>query len=415
LRARALFALGRDDEGATAAAEAEAFRAAEPSSYEQSEWHLLEGLRQRRGDPAAAIAALQKALGRFADDDLPRHEVETRIHLAGLLADTDRLGEAEACIAEALRRCAVRELPAMGDRARATAIGFWRADRIAYLSGENSLAPRPGEGGGRFLVNERLGSGGFGSVDRAIDNNTGDEVAIKRMRAEAIAGREDAAAVFATVQNEVKAAGKVANRPYVARTRYLNIERSGAIVLVQDFVRGPTLRTLLKEGADRARLYSIGARLARAVAGVHARGVAHRDLKPENVIVRNGSEPVLIDLGLARFGGAPDVLSGMGTPPYAAPEQWDATVDPRWSGREDIYALGVIVGELAGETEAAEAPAGAFAAFRQRLARKSNLPAKLAPLTQAMLAKDPATRTVDLHEVAAALDETAAEEAQSRK
>jgi hypothetical protein len=105
----------------------------------------------------------------------------------------------------------------------------------------------------------------------------------------------------------------------------------------------------------------------------------------------------------------------MGTPPYAAPEQWEATVDPRWSGREDIYALGVIVGELAGETEAAEAPAGAFAAFRQRLARKSNLPAKLARLTQAMLAKDPATRTVDLHEVAAALDETAAEEAQIRK
>ena len=415
LRARALFALGRDDDGAAAAAEAEAFRATEPSSYEQSEWHLLEGLKLRRSDATAAIAALQKALGRFADDDLPRHEIETRIHLAGLLADNDRLGEAEACIAEALRRCAVRELPAMGDRARAAAVRFWRADRIADLSGENAIAPRPGEGGGRFLVIERLGAGGFGSVDRSIDNATGDEVAIKRMRADAIAGREDAAAEFATVQNEVKAAGKVSNRPYVARTRYLNIEPSGAIVLVQDFVRGPTLRTLLKDGADRSRLFSIGARLARAIAGIHARGIAHRDLKPENVIVRNGSEPVLIDLGLARFGGAPDVLSGMGTPPYAAPEQWEVEVDPRWSGREDIYALGIIIGELAGEAEPAEAPGGAFAAFRQRLARKSNLPAKLARLTQAMLVKDPATRTVDLHEVAAALDEAAAEEAQSRK
>jgi serine/threonine protein kinase len=303
----------------------------------------------------------------------------------------------------------------MGDRARAAAVRFWRAERIADLSGENAIAPRPGEAGGRFLVIERLGAGGFGSVDRAIDNATGDEVAIKRMRGDAIAGREDAAAVFASVQNEVKAAGKVSNRPYVARTRYLNIEPSGAIVLVQDFVRGPTLRTLLKEGVDRARLFSIGARLARAIAGIHATGIAHRDLKPENVILRNGSEPVLIDLGLARIGGAPDVLAGMGTPPYAAPEQWEATVDPRWSGREDIYALGVIVGELAGETEAAGAPAGAFAALRQRLSRKSTLPAKLERLRQTMLAKDPAAREVDLHAVAAALDEAAAEEAEARK
>ena len=415
MRARALLGLGRDDEGAMAASEAEMFRAADPSSYEQSEWQLLDGLRLQRTDPGAAIAALQKALGRFADDDLPRHEVETRIHLATLLADNDRLAEAEACIAEALRRCDARDLPVMGDRARAAALRFWRADRIADLSGENAIAPRPGESGGRFLIVERLGSGGFGSVDRAIDNNTGDEVAIKRMRADAISGRQDAALVFATVQNEVKAAGQVSNRPYVARTRYLNIEASGAIVLVQDFVRGPTLRTLLKEGAaDRARLFSIAARLARAVAGIHARGIAHRDLKPENVIVRDGSEPVLIDLGLARFGGSPDVLSGMGTPPYAAPEQWEATVDARWSGREDIHALGVMIGELGGD-QPAEAPAGAFAALRQRLQPKSNLPPKLARLTQAMLTKDPAARIVDLHDVAAALDEAAAEVARSRK
>jgi tetratricopeptide (TPR) repeat protein len=75
LRARALFALGRDEDGAAAAAEAGAHRSAEPSSYEQSEWHLLEGLRLGRSDPAAAIAALQRALARFADDDLPRHVI----------------------------------------------------------------------------------------------------------------------------------------------------------------------------------------------------------------------------------------------------------------------------------------------------------------------------------------------------
>jgi serine/threonine protein kinase len=104
----------------------------------------------------------------------------------------------------------------------------------------------------------------------------------------------------------------------------------------------------------------------------------------------------------------------MGTPPYAAPEQWEATVDPRWSGREDVYALGVMIGELGGDEPAAP-PAGAFAALRQRLQPKSNLPPKLARLVTTMFTKDPAARVVDLHEVAAALDEAAAEVARSRQ
>ena len=412
LRARALLRIGRYAEGAVAAADADAFRSKDPASFEQSEWQVLEALMLRKSDADAAIAKLQGALGRFADEDLPRHEVEARIHLAELLAENGRVAEAEICIAEALRRCEARQLQAMGDRARAAAIAFWSHDRIADLSGENALAPKSGSGGGRFLVIERLGGGGFGSVDRAIDENTGDEVAIKRMRGAASQSREDAELVFATVRSEVKAASKVSNRSYVARTRYLSIEPSGTIVLVQDFVRGPMLRQIIKEGIyDLARRFTIAANLARAIAGIHAKGVAHRDLKPDNVILRDGRDPVLIDLGLARFGGAPDLLSGMGTPPYAAPEQWEATADPRWVGREDIHALGIIIGELAGDEPPEEKPAGAFAALRQRLTRKSKLPPKVAALVQTMLARNPAEREVDLHEVAGALEEAAAEAA----
>lgn len=411
LRARTLLLLDRDDEGAKAAAEAETLVAAGGGGFGESEWHLIEGLMKRRSDPEAAIAAFQKALGRFADDDLPRHEIETRIHLASLLARTGHTGEAEACIAEALRRCQVRGLPAMGDRVRGVAAAFWRPDRIADLA--NADAVRPGEHGGRFLILETLGSGGFGSVERAVDNATGDEVAIKRMRADAIAARPNANLVFETVRNELKAADRVANRPYVARTRYLSVEPSGGIVLVQDFVRGPTLRRAMSEwqGA-RGRLYAVAARLARAVAGIHARDVAHRDLKPDNVILRNGNEPVLIDLGLARFGGAPDLLSGMGSPPYAAPEQWEATVDPRWIGREDLYALGVIIGEIAGDAPPPDGKggspgSGSFGFFRKP---KSNLPPRVAALVATMLTREPEKRVVDLHDVAAALDEAAAAE-----
>jgi serine/threonine protein kinase len=129
------------------------------------------------------------------------------------------------------------------------------------------------------------------------------------------------------------------------------------------------------------------------------------------VILRNGSDPVLIDLGLSSLPDATDTLTGMGTPRYAAPEQWEkAPPDPRWFGREDIFALGRIVEDAAGDAEDGEKqPAGAFASLRQRFAGRSALPPRAAKLVAAMTAKDPAQRSVDLDEVAAALDEAAAQ------
>ena len=407
LRIRCLVADGDHDAAHAAADELEAMFPHDETSYRHAEWRLVDGMLKRRHDHEAAVDAFKDALTRFADDDLPRHEVEARIHLAETLADSDRLAEAEACIAEALRRCEARQLPAMGDRARAAAIRFWRADRIADLSVDDAVGPRSGAGAGRFLVVETLGSGGFGSVQRAIDHNTGEEVAIKRMRLE-LAGAE-AANVIASVRNEVRAAMQISARRTVAQTRYLHVEPNGEIVLVQDFVSGPTLRRLIEDDSvPPARRYTVAARLVRAVAGIHAGGVAHRDLKPDNVILRNGAEPVLIDLGLSGLRGG-ETLTGMGTPRYAAPEQWQkAQPDPRWFGREDVFALGRIVEEIM-EGAPQEKKAGAFAAFRQRLSGKAASNGSLATLVKAMTVDDPAARIVDLEVVAAALDATAAE------
>ena len=106
---------------------------------------------------------------------------------------------------------------------------------------------------------------------------------------------------------------------FAARTRYLNINETGDLVLVQDFVDGPTLRKVLKDGtADLANRLGFAAHLTRGVAALHQHAVAHRDLKPENVILRGGREPVLIDLGLAALMGSSDVFPGMGTPGLCA-------------------------------------------------------------------------------------------------
>ena len=86
---------------------------------------------------------------------------------------------------------------------------------------------------------------------------------------------------------------------------------------------------------------------------LHARGIVHRDVKPANILFRKTGEPVIVDLGLAKSVDtpiAPDGVSivdgkavGVGTPEYAAPEQFTGgDITPA----ADIHALGVLTKKL---------------------------------------------------------------------
>ena len=89
---------------------------------------------------------------------------------------------------------------------------------------------------------------------------------------------------------------------------------------------------------------------------LHAKGVVHRDLKPANILFRKTGEPVIVDLGLAKSVDVPlmpDGVSivdgkavGVGTPEYAAPEQFTGgDITPA----ADVHALGVLAEKLVAE------------------------------------------------------------------
>ncbi len=402
LKARCLLQDGETAKAAELARQAAEALGGGDESYEKgAEWQLFSGLMTAHDDPEAAIAALRQARLRFADDNLPRHEVEACIHLAGILARTGRMPEAETTIIEALGRAA--GLPALADQVRTAAYSFWAADKVADLADGNAV----GGGGGpmRFLVLTTLGSGGFGTVERAIDMATGEQVAIKRLRADRRRSGAARALIDKTVRREIESARQVPPR-FAARTRYLNVAESGELVLVQDFVDGPTLRKVLHDGAaDLAGRLAVAAQLTRGVAALHQHAVAHRDLKPENVILRNGSDPVLIDLGLAALMGTSEVFTGMGTPGYAPPEQWKSGTAPRVFGSEDVYALGRIVAELGG----APPPDTRWSTrLKNRIGlgdRGPGMDDTLRRMVRRMTDDDPTKRLVDLGEVAGALDE----------
>lgn len=403
IKARCLGATGRDAEAESVLAEAREWMASDPLSYEVSEKNVVEGLLLRKADPEDAIDALETALERFVDDDLPRHEFDARIALAGTLAGVGQIAKAERVIVEALQRAEARHLPAMGDAVRAAALAFWQDDMIADLAPGDRVGARDTEGA-RFLVLGSLGMGGFGAVHRAVDLATGAEVAIKKLRRRADASPETMRIAMNTVRNEIQAATRHSSR-FVARTRYIHVEPDGEITLVQDFIDGPTLRTALAEGQlTPARRLAIVATLARAVSRLHAAGIAHRDLKPDNIILRHGRQPVLIDLGLARLSGMVDTAAGLATESYAPPEQKAGRGEERFLGREDVYALGRILAEMTRDIAPEVKPRAGFFGF----ARKAETETDSVPdLIARMTVEDVAARDVDLIAVADALDAAA--------
>jgi non-specific serine/threonine protein kinase len=111
-----------------------------------------------------------------------------------------------------------------------------------------------------------------------------------------------------------------------------------------ELVEGTSLRQQLPKAL--AEILSVGRQLCTALEHAHAHDIIHRDLKPENVLLAPDGTVKLADFGLAHT--AATRLSGreaiVGTAFYLAPEQ---VLGEEIDGRADLYALGVVLYELA--------------------------------------------------------------------
>ena len=194
---------------------------------------------------------------------------------------------------------------------------------------------------GRYRLERRLGTGGFGAVWLAHDEKLDREVAVKAVPR---SGRHDARA-----EREALAAARL-NHPGIV-TLYETGSDADGHYLVSELVRGATLAELQASGALSDRdVVRIGLALADALEHAHDRGVVHRDVKPQNVIVPDRPESPagvakLTDFGIARLAGDdPLTRTGdvVGTLAYMAPEQAEGR---RVGPPADVYALGLVLYE----------------------------------------------------------------------
>ena len=138
-------------------------------------------------------------------------------------------------------------------------------------------------------------------------------------------------------------------------------------------------------------LVGLGLGLARAVAGMHRRGVIHRDITPANVVAADDGIPCLVDFALAssfaeirpEFTHHAEIT---GTLAYLAPEATGRTGRPV-DQRADLYALGAVLYELA----TGAPPFGTGDPLRlihDHLARVPVPPAQVNPAVPELLSRD---------------------------
>ncbi|MDH2429060.1 serine/threonine-protein kinase [Sphaerisporangium sp. TRM90804] len=230
-----------------------------------------------------------------------------------------------------------------------------------------------------------LGTGGSGRVAMARYDADGTLVAIKYLSDELCADP----GFVVRFRHEARLL-ELLDGPHSARF-YEYVESDGGAAIVMELVDGVSLRAMLRSegptGAEAALVLLKGSLLGLAAA--HSSGIVHRDFKPENIIIEGDGASKLVDFGIAVRSG--DGVSGAGTPPYMAPEQWaGAPAGPS----TDVYAATIVFFEcLTGTRPFQSQNIAALARQHQAMPPPvEQVPAPLRGLVERGMAKHPADR-----------------------
>ncbi|MFW5968176.1 MAG: serine/threonine-protein kinase [Persicimonas sp.] len=213
----------------------------------------------------------------------------------------------------------------------------------------------------RYEVTEEIGRGGFGRIYRARQINVDRDVAVKVLPPKFISTH----GVVERFRREARLASRLRHPNTITVHDYG--KQDDLLFIVMEYLQGEDLADLLRRRSTLplAMILHVSRQVLKSLQEAHTHQIVHRDLKPENVFLTQvGSERdfvKVLDFGIAKL-ALPEVEAGqegeddeefrnltmtgstVGTPTYMSPEQ---AAGEEVDGRTDIYALGIIMYEMA--------------------------------------------------------------------
>ncbi len=199
-----------------------------------------------------------------------------------------------------------------------------------------------------------LGEGAMGTVYRGWDAVSNEPVAIKRVKDK----YASVPAIRERARNESNLMFRHQNLVEMLGCCESMIP-NGPIFIISKWVNGVNIDAFVKSNLNRLpqnirtkRICELMYPVLDALSFIHSKGVVHLDIKPSNIMIENGRSVRLMDLGIAfieksESGGSSTSSSLMGTPKYAAPEQFSQSQQKvGLNPSTDIYEVGVTLYEL---------------------------------------------------------------------
>ncbi len=251
----------------------------------------------------------------------------------------------------------------------------------ALRGATDPLHERPGTEIGSYVLLQKIGEGGFGSVFMAEQT----EPVQRRVALKILKLGMDTQAVIGRFEQERQALA-VMDHPHIAKVLDAGATDAGRPFFVMELVEGRPITDYADEQQltirQRLELFS---QVCNAIQHAHSKGIIHRDIKPSNVLVSShDGQPFarVIDFGIAK--AVDQRLTDetaftqygqmIGTPLYMSPEQAEGSLDI--DTRSDVYSLGVLLFEVLTGTTPLDAGSLQAADYgeRYRMIRENDSP-----------------------------------------
>ncbi|MEG2082303.1 MAG: protein kinase, partial [Oscillospiraceae bacterium] len=194
----------------------------------------------------------------------------------------------------------------------------------------------------RYDVISLIGVGGMSNVYKAVDKQTGKEVAIKFLKEEFFENPE----LVRRFKNESKAISLLSH-DCIIKVLDVNITDAEKYLVIE-YIEGITLKDFIESRGrlDWKEALIFASVILNGVGHAHEHGIIHRDLKPQNIMLTREGQLKIMDFGIARLSTASQKTvtdKAIGSVHYISPEQ---VKGQNTDNRSDLYSVGIMMYEM---------------------------------------------------------------------